>query len=471
MNAACGDVCSLSSSLCSASCTTCDEQQVAGADTPVSRRYDMGATSGVFRFDYNTYTVQDDILSVSPSSIDVYVSVTTSTTTTTTTTTTSATTTTTTRTTRTTTSATTATSATTTTTTRTTTTTTTATTTTTTRMPVNLWNPTINISVARTHHTSTYIPETNTVLLTGGTDLAWTESVHVSTASSTVQGSMTEIRAYHTANRLSTNFVLLAGGYSVATADIFDPIAGSVTGTISMSVARSQHVSATIQYRGVTKVLLAGGVGPVATGDVYDNTTNKFSPVSNSMSSARWGHTATTVSNGYVIIAGGRNGSADGTETNSLDLYNSSSNTFLPIAANMNTARYQHTATYMPSINAIIFAGGWSLINGFLQTYEIFDVATLTFIRNGTMLRPREWFASSLLLNGRVLLIGGNNNYMNLVACEIYDPSTNTVTAAANMNYARRYHTATLMTSTGQVMACGGEGAIRASTTCEVYTP
>lgn len=58
---ACGDVCSLSSTLCSASCTTCDGQQVAGADTPVSRRYDMGFEAASFKFVYNTYIIKDRI--------------------------------------------------------------------------------------------------------------------------------------------------------------------------------------------------------------------------------------------------------------------------------------------------------------------------------------------------------------------------------------------------------------------------
>ena len=58
---ACGDVCLLTSSMCSASCTTCDGQQIAGADTPVSRRYNMGSSSATFKFDYDTYSVRDRI--------------------------------------------------------------------------------------------------------------------------------------------------------------------------------------------------------------------------------------------------------------------------------------------------------------------------------------------------------------------------------------------------------------------------
>ena len=61
VNVACGDICSLPSSLCSTTCATCTGQQVAGADTPVSRRYNMGATSATFQFEYETYSIMDRI--------------------------------------------------------------------------------------------------------------------------------------------------------------------------------------------------------------------------------------------------------------------------------------------------------------------------------------------------------------------------------------------------------------------------
>ena len=65
ISVACGDVCSLSSSnvsSCSASCgATCDGQQVAGADTPVSRRYRLAAGTTSFQFTYQTYTAKDRV--------------------------------------------------------------------------------------------------------------------------------------------------------------------------------------------------------------------------------------------------------------------------------------------------------------------------------------------------------------------------------------------------------------------------
>jgi hypothetical protein len=63
-NVACGDICSSSSSYsaCSASCgSQCDGNQVAGADTPVSRRYNLGRQYEQFKFMYETYSIRDRI--------------------------------------------------------------------------------------------------------------------------------------------------------------------------------------------------------------------------------------------------------------------------------------------------------------------------------------------------------------------------------------------------------------------------
>ncbi|CAM4919857.1 unnamed protein product [Rotaria socialis] len=61
-NVACGDICSSSSSYsaCSTSCgSQCDGNQVAGADTPVSRRYNLVRKNAEFELLYNTIQVKD----------------------------------------------------------------------------------------------------------------------------------------------------------------------------------------------------------------------------------------------------------------------------------------------------------------------------------------------------------------------------------------------------------------------------
>lgn len=63
MPVACGSQCEQdSNSLCATStCQSCDGVQVAGADTPVTRRYNMGTTSGNVTFEFETYSVPDRI--------------------------------------------------------------------------------------------------------------------------------------------------------------------------------------------------------------------------------------------------------------------------------------------------------------------------------------------------------------------------------------------------------------------------
>ena len=64
VNIACGNICNqdTTDSACSASCgALCDGQQVAGADTPISRRYDLGTKGATFQFIYQTYSIKDRI--------------------------------------------------------------------------------------------------------------------------------------------------------------------------------------------------------------------------------------------------------------------------------------------------------------------------------------------------------------------------------------------------------------------------
>lgn len=59
---ACGSQCdSPSDSPCATTCQTCDGQQVAGTDTPVTRRYNLGTTKATVSFVYETYSVKDRI--------------------------------------------------------------------------------------------------------------------------------------------------------------------------------------------------------------------------------------------------------------------------------------------------------------------------------------------------------------------------------------------------------------------------
>lgn len=154
-----------------------------------------------------------------------------------------------------------------------------------------------------------------------------------------------------------------------------------------------------------TKVLLVGGSfeGWLASGDVLDVKNGTVHPVNNSMTEPRQYHIATALPNGHVIIAGGCRNDGDCMDT--LILYNSRLNRFIPLSPRLSVKRAFHTAT--------------------------------------------------LLLDGRVLFTGRSHNY-GMTSCEIYNPLMNTFTQAANMPVGRYWHTATLLPKTGKVLVCGG---------------
>ena len=74
----------------------------------------------------------------------------------------------------------------------------------------------------------------------------------------------------------------------------------------------------------------------------------------------------------------------------------------------------------------------------------------------GKLRTARALATATRLRDGRVLIAGGeSDDYTMLATAELYDPATETVTAAASMPEPRDHHTATLLAS-GEVLVVGG---------------
>src|SRR5437763_17023031 len=73
----------------------------------------------------------------------------------------------------------------------------------------------------------------------------------------------------------------------------------------------------------------------------------------------------------------------------------------------------------------------------------------------GSLKTARFHHTATLLPDGRVLVVGGEQAHTPLASAELYDPATGTWSATGSLNTARDSHTATLLPS-GKVLVAGG---------------
>ncbi|MGA3214038.1 MAG: kelch repeat-containing protein, partial [Terriglobales bacterium] len=161
-------------------------------------------------------------------------------------------------------------------------------------------------------------------------------------------GSMNTDFCCHSATLLNNGMVLVAGGWNysggtLASAELYNPSTGTFAPTGSLNTARQQH-TATLLDNGM--VLIAGGLSPysssgtLASAELYNPATGTFTPTG-SLNIERWGHTATLLSNGMVLITGtwGSGGTAE--------LYNPATGTFSYTKGSMNVAPVDQMATLL----------------------------------------------------------------------------------------------------------------------------
>ena len=253
-----------------------------------------------------------------------------------------------------------------------------------------------------------------------------------------------------------------------STALIYDLGTGTrITGT--MTATRMLHATAELADG---RVLLTGGL-PVVGSDIYATATSElFNPAtggftaSGAMGTPRTGHTATRLPDGKILIAGGRNStclySCPERIWASAELYDPATGTFTP-TGRMAQARYGHTATALPD-GRVLIAGGTTPDlpdTDMSSSLELYDPATGTFASAGTMLRPRSHHTATLLTDGRILLAHGRTqgeNSMASATLEVFDPLLGKSTLLTSDLTTRYRHTATRLLSGDVLLAGGTEG-------------
>jgi len=283
----------------------------------------------------------------------------------------------------------------------------------------------------------------------------------------------------------------LANAWQVG-ATVITATSGSVSGSTTLNVTVVTNAwgpaanmpnyplynTATLLSNG--RVLVAGGddysVGPEAimrAAEVYDLASNTWSSAGN-MSEPRDAHTATLLPNGKMLAAGGQGicNACPAPPTASTDLYDPVANTWVA-GASMATARESHTATLLPNGKVLVVGGliDKDQCNCGTSSAELYDPLSNTWSSAGAMSEPRFNHTATLFPNGKVLVTGGlTTHYVLLATAELYDPVTNTWVAAGSMALARESHTATLLPN-GKVLIAGGGSTPLNTAAAELYDP
>ena len=252
--------------------------------------------------------------------------------------------------------------------------------------------------------------------------------------------------------------VIKAGGYTdnleisqnVAAIDVYArdtlDVAGSPV-TEDMFEPRALHTQTRVEGPGGSHVprgsmLIVGGQskdsfrGPYVsdTIDVYDPSSDRFKSSLGNLRTPRKNHTVTEITDpasfyeGQFIVIGGQDNNGNILDT--AELFNPVTGGFTYIASRLNTAREEHTATALKN-GGILIAGGNTRF-GATDTGEIFDVVTLSFayVQN-RMSNARRYHTATYLDNktptntadDAALLAGGlDERGFTYSSADFYDP-------------------------------------------------
>jgi hypothetical protein len=250
-----------------------------------------------------------------------------------------------------------------------------------------------SMSVARVRHTATLLRD-GRVLITGGIDshggggaaTSTAELYDPSTGSFSLGSSMATARADHTATRLDSGKVLIVGGWNGHAADssddppwdplfaeLFDPASGKFEYTGTMSTTRIGHRAIRLASG---KVLVLGGVPSVQNihsqppdpqyAEVYDPAGGTFAAAGN-FTISRTDYSATLLTNGLVLVAGGAQANVAVTWADLLDPLAGS----LTDTGGLITARVGHTATRLND-GRVLVTGGTDESGNALASAELY---------------------------------------------------------------------------------------------------
>jgi|GEM_PF-1269088 len=187
-----------------------------------------------------------------------------------------------------------------------------------------------------------------------------------------------------------------------------------------------------------------------------------------SMSECRLAFGLANVGEGMVLAAGGQ---TSGDVTASAEMFHLTGTEQWSAVSAMSVPRTSFQLVSLPGGGAIA-VGGWDGDVTNHASTELFGMATEQWIEGPSLSVGRSNLRSTVLPNGKILFTGGFDGFVDVAACDLYDPMTNTMETVADMNFGRSSHV-TILLPDGKVMVAGGFNPDFGfqMVECEIYDP
>jgi N-acetylneuraminic acid mutarotase len=265
---------------------------------------------------------------------------------------------------------------------------------------------------ARRLHTLTLLPSGKILMIGGYATTANTEpsdNVALFDPTNGANGSWSTLpsmqvpRAAHAVSLMPDGRVLVSGGVEATTAplivEIFDPATPQWTAQFAPFATRIRHASVLLPSGRLLRIggALEDACTNVWSSDVYDPVSGLSDAIA--VVTRRCDVTATLLPNGKVLAVGGFDSTGAGLA--SAELFDPLTQTW-SATPSLSQARYGHTATLLASGEVLVAGGGASP-----ATSEIYDPVSNTW-RNGPALRSDRRLAVAVTSSsGRALLFSG----------------------------------------------------------------